>query len=211
MVGYTNGLAVHGAGLGMLVEVEVLAMPAARGQGQVTVTGVVEEEEIGSPGKTLRRKSAVKGSVENVLTVLRHQFDIETRDYDLHVNFPGGIPLDGPSAGVTIAAAVYSALINIPVDNTVAMTGEVTIRGDVKPVGGVIAKIEAASQAGVKRVFIPKENWQEVFQDFAGIEIVPVETLGELFRQIFVTPVNASKPNLVAPQSKVLSAAKIGG
>lgn len=70
-----------------------------------------------------------KGSVENVLTVLRRNLKVDPRDYDIHINFPGGIPIDGPSAGVTIATAVYSAITATPVDNTVAMTGEVSIRG----------------------------------------------------------------------------------
>jgi Lon-like ATP-dependent protease len=211
LIGYANGLAMHGAGLGMLVEVEVSAIPAEPGQGQVTVTGIVDEEEIGTPGKTMRRKSAVKGSVENVLTVLRHYFDAKTRDYDIHLNFPGGIPLDGPSAGITIAVAIYSALTNTPVDNTAAMTGEVSIRGCVKPVGGVIAKVEAARQAGAKRVLIPRANWQEAFRDMAEIEVIPVETLKEVFRQVLVSAPGVSQTSIIPPQGKVITASNMGG
>jgi len=71
----------------------------------------------------------------------------EERDcscYDIHLNFPGGVPVDGPSAGIAIAAAVYSAIKNLPISSEIAMTGEISIRGKVRPVGGVVAKIEAA-------------------------------------------------------------------
>ncbi len=72
--------------------------------------------------------------------------------------FPGGIPIDGPSAGIAIATAVVSAVRRQKVDNFLAMTGELSIRGGVKPVGGVVAKVEAALQAGCKQVFIPKKT-----------------------------------------------------
>lgn len=182
-VGLVNGLAVYGPNMGTLIELEVSVMPATKGKGQLVLTGIVEEEEMGGhDGKKIRRKSMVKGSVENVLTVLRRNMNIETRDYDIHVNFPGGIPIDGPSAGVTVAIAVYSAITNKPVDNLVAMTGEVSIRGNVRPIGGVVAKVEAARQAGAKKVIIPKENWQEMFKDIKDIEVVPVEHLDEVIQ-----------------------------
>jgi len=180
-VGLVNGLAVYGPNMGILTELEANVIPAAKGKGSVIITGVVEEEEIGSQGRKMRRKSMAKGSVENVLTVLRRNLSVDPRDYDIHINFPGAaVPADGPSAGVTIATAVYSAITGIPVNNTVAMTGEVSIRGGVKPVGGVMAKIEAARQAGVKMVIIPKENWQESFDQVKEIKIVPVEQLEEV-------------------------------
>jgi len=179
-VGLVNGLAVYGPNMGMLLEIEVGAIPAVPGQGKVVVTGIVEEEELGSRGKTIRRKSMARGSVENVLTVLRRTMSVDPRDYDLHVNFPGGAPVDGPSAGVAMATAVYSAITGLPVDNTVAMTGEVSIRGFVMPVGGVVAKVEAAQYAGAKKVFVPSENYQEIFSNIAGLEVVPVESLEEV-------------------------------
>ncbi len=180
-VGLVNGLAVCGPNMGILTELEANVIPAAKGKGNIIITGVVEEEEIGSQGRKMRRKSMAKGSVENVLTVLRRNLSVDPRDYDIHINFPGAaVPADGPSAGVTIAVAVYSAITNIPVNNTVAMTGELSIRGGVKPVGGVMAKIEAARQAGVKMVIIPKENWQESFNQIKEIKIIPVEQLEEV-------------------------------
>jgi Lon-like ATP-dependent protease len=179
-VGLVNGLAVYGPNMGALLEIEVGAIPAARGQGKLVVTGVVDEEELGNRGRTIRRKSMARSSVENVLTVLRRTMGVDPRDYDLHVNFPGGVPVDGPSAGVAVATAVYSAITGIPVDNTVAMTGEVSIRGLVMPVGGVVAKVEAARHAGAKKVYIPRDNYQELFRELPGVEVVPVETLEEV-------------------------------
>ncbi|WP_347488094.1 ATP-dependent protease LonB [Desulfoscipio sp. XC116] len=181
-VGLVNGLAVYGPNMGMLLEIEVGAIPALTGQGKVVVTGIVEEEELGGRGKTIRRKSMARGAVENVLTVLRRTMSVDPRDYDLHVNFPGGAPVDGPSAGVAVATAVYSAITGMPVSNTVAMTGEVSIRGYVMPVGGVVAKVEAARHAGVKKVYVPADNYQEMFRDMTGLEVLPVETLEEVIK-----------------------------
>lgn len=179
-IGVVNGLAVYGPNMGTLSEVEATVIPAENSRGQITVTGVVEEEEIGSNAKRVKRKSMARSSVENVLTVLRKVMEVDPRNYDIHINFLGSGLVDGPSAGVTIATAVYSAIKGVPIDNTVAMTGEISIRGLVKPVGGVVAKVEAAHQAGVKKVFIPKENYQEIFKDMEGIEVVPVEALQEV-------------------------------
>ncbi|MEL7563945.1 MAG: ATP-dependent protease LonB [Dehalobacterium sp.] len=180
-VGVVNGLAVAGPNIGMILELETTVIPVGKGQGQIIVTGVVDEEEVGGgTGKKLRRKSLVKGSVENVLTVLKNYLKMEPRDFDIHVNFPGGIPIDGPSAGVTIATAIYSAMTGIPVDNKVAMTGEVSIRGFVKPVGGIVAKVEAARLAGAKKVIIPKENWQQAFQNYVDFQVVGVEKFEEI-------------------------------
>lgn len=182
-VGLVNGLAVYGANMGMVIEVEATLLPVTKGMGKITVTGVIEEEELGGRGKTVKRKSMAKGSVENVITVLRKLVPmVDPRDFDIHINFPGGTPIDGPSAGVTIATAICSVLLDTPVDNQIAMTGEVSIRGSVKPVGGVSAKVEAARRAGAKKVLIPKENWQEIFQTMEGIEVIPVTRLEEVFR-----------------------------
>ncbi|WP_025699712.1 S16 family serine protease, partial [Paenibacillus forsythiae] len=183
-VGIVNGLAVCGPGMGMLLEIEVSASPAANGAGRLNITGVVDEEEIGGGSRTLRRKSMAKGSVENVLTVLR-SMNLSPDSYDLHVNFPGGTPIDGPSAGVAMAVAIVSAIRGLPVDNTVAMTGEIGIRGKVKPVGGVVAKVEAALQAGATTVLVPKDNWQSLFADLAQARVIPIETVEEVFRLLF--------------------------
>ncbi|MBB3131795.1 Lon-like ATP-dependent protease [Paenibacillus rhizosphaerae] len=184
-IGLVNGLAVYGPNMGALLEIEVTAVPVAKGQGIYNITGVVEEEEIGGgSSRTLRRKSMAKGSIENVLTVLR-SMSLSPGDYDLHINFPGGTPIDGPSAGVAMATAIVSAMKGIPVDNRLAMTGEISIHGKVKPIGGVIAKVEAAFQAGATTVIIPKENWQTLFEDLNGLRVIPVESIQEAFGHIF--------------------------
>ncbi|MET3548723.1 Lon-like ATP-dependent protease [Paenibacillus favisporus] len=184
-VGLVNGLAVYGPNMGALLEIEVTAVPVAKGQGIYNITGVVEEEEIGGgSSRTLRRKSMAKGSIENVLTVLR-SMGLSPGNYDLHINFPGGTPIDGPSAGVAMATAIVSAMKGLPVDNRLAMTGEISIHGKVKPIGGVIAKVEAAFQAGATTVIIPKENWQTLFEDLNGLRVIPVESIQEAFGHIF--------------------------
>ncbi|HQE65290.1 MAG TPA: ATP-dependent protease LonB, partial [Bacillota bacterium] len=178
-IGYVNGLAVYGPNMGTLMEIEAIAVRAGRGTGRLLVTGIVEEEEIGSrDGRTIKRKSMAKASADNVITAIKKYLGVDPGEYDIHLNFPGGTPVDGPSAGITIAVAIYSAITNSYVDNRIAMTGEITIRGKVKGVGGIIPKIEAAAQAGVKKVIIPKENWQEIFNTF-DIEVIPVESIVE--------------------------------
>jgi Lon-like ATP-dependent protease len=108
---------------------------------------------------------------------------VDPRDFDIHVNFPGGVPVDGPSAGIAVATAIYSALTGVPVDPKVAMTGELSIRGHVKPVGGIVAKIEAAGWAGAERILIPSENWQEMMrEEKGGAQIIPVQNLAEVLR-----------------------------
>lgn len=181
-IGLANGLAVYGPNMGTLIEVEAVAIKQEGFTGKVTVNGIIDEEETGSYGKKYKRKSTSKGSVENVITVLRKYFNIEARQYDIHINFPGGMPVDGPSAGVTITTAIFSTITKQPVNNEVAMTGEVSIRGLVKPVGGILAKIEAAKRAGVKKVLIPKDNYQDTFKDY-DIEVIPVETIDEVIKE----------------------------
>lgn len=179
-IGFVNGLAVYGPNLGTLLEIEVTAIPiAAAGTGKFNITGVVDEEEMGGGSRTIRRKSMARGSVENVLTVLR-KLGFNTSDYDLHINFPGGVPIDGPSAGISMATAIASAIHKIPVDNKLAMTGEMSIHGKVKPVGGVVAKVEAAFQAGATKVIIPKENWQEMFANLPGVEVLAADSIEEV-------------------------------
>ncbi|WP_168123780.1 ATP-dependent protease LonB [Paenibacillus sp. HB172176] len=183
-VGFVNGLAVYGPNLGTLLEIEVSAIPAGAGRGQFTITGVVDEEELGGGSRTLRRKSMAKGSVENVLTVLR-RIGLNPQDFDLHINFPGGTPIDGPSAGIAMATAITSAIRKEKIDNKLAMTGEVGIHGNVKPVGGVLAKVEAAFQAGAEQVIIPKENWQAIFADLNGLKVIGVDRIEEVFKHVF--------------------------
>ncbi|MDD4171655.1 MAG: ATP-dependent protease LonB [Syntrophomonas sp.] len=180
LVGVVNGLAVYGANVGTLVEVEASVLAVNKGGGAWTVTGVVEEEELGAGGRTFRRKSMAMSAVENVLTVLKAKFGLNIHDFDIHINFPGGTPLDGPSAGVSIATAVFSAMNNLQVNNLIAMTGELSVHGMVKPVGGICSKVEAARKAGVKEVLIPHDNWLDTFSNLADIDVTPVRNLEEV-------------------------------
>lgn len=207
-IGLVNGLAVYGANQGTTMEVEVCATANTQHKGQITVTGVVDEEEIVNSGHTMRRKSMARGSVENVLTVLSKAYGIDFSAYDLHVNFPGGTPVDGPSAGLTIAVAIYSAVFEIPVDSKTAMTGEISIRGFIKPVGGVTAKIEAALQAGAKRVLIPRENWQEMYKE-VGIEVIPIDHLREAVDLALVQGEKMPAAVTAQVESDLLTAAKL--
>nr|WP_206811016.1 ATP-dependent protease LonB [Paradesulfitobacterium ferrireducens] len=205
-IGVVNGLAVYGPDLGVLTELEVTAQPVAPGSGQLLVTGIVEEEEQGSGGHKYRRKSMARSSIENVLTVIRRQIGLDPRNYDIHVNFPGGTPLDGPSAGIAIATAVVSAIQKQRVERYAAMTGELSIRGRVKPVGGVSAKIEAARQAGCRKVFIPKENWEDRFVEMAGgMEIIPVEELAPVLAAVLLDEPSVERLEIRPPLEEVLS------
>ena len=179
VIGAVNGLAVYGANIGALLEIEVTVIPAKDGKGSINITGIVEEESIGGQGKSIRRKSMAKGSIENVITVLR-SMDVPADQFDIHVNFPGGIPIDGPSAGISMATGIYSAIYKQPVDRQVAMTGEISIHGKVKPIGGVVAKVKAAKAAGVQKVIIPQENMQAILEEIKDITIIPVKTLNEV-------------------------------
>lgn len=182
-VGYVNGLGVYGPNLGMLIEIEASAIEVPeKGKGRMIVTGIIETEETNAPGRTLKRRSTASDSVDNVLTVIRKFLEVDPRDYDIHLNLPGGIPIDGPSAGITMVTAIYSAIINHPVDHRVAMTGEISIRGRVKPIGGVVAKIEAAIKAGCEYVIIPKDNYQERFNEYP-IHVIPVESINQVIQE----------------------------
>ena len=103
-----------------------------------------------------------RDSVFNASSNVRSLIGIDPLDYDLHVNVVGGGNIDGPSAGLAIFLALYSALTRTRLPQDVAMTGELSISGKVRPVGGIIEKVYAARQAGMRLVLIPKENEREV-------------------------------------------------
>ncbi len=175
-VGLVNGLAVHGAHQGTVMPIEAVAV---RGTGKLQVTGIVNEEEIAAgQGQTLRRTSTARIAAENALTVLR-KMGLPVDSYDLHINFPGGMPVDGPSAGAAMAAAGWSALTNTPLACDIALTGELSVCGRVLPVGGVPQKIQAAARAGLKRVLIPAANRHERYGDLS-IKVISVCTLSEV-------------------------------
>jgi len=184
-VGLVNGLAVYGANIGALLPIEVTAMEAKEiGKGTITITGIVEEESLGNQGKSIRRKSMAKGSLENVTTVLR-KIGVPIDDFNIHINFPSGALTDGPSAGITMVVGIFSAINNVPVLNTIAMTGEMSIQGDVKPVGGVPEKVKAAVKAGATKIIIPIENDQATLHKYKDVEVLPVDRIEKVLHEVF--------------------------
>lgn len=198
-VGRVNGLAVAGPNIGVLLEIEAAVLPArAPGRGSITVTGIVEEEQLsGRSGEALRRKSMAKASVETSTSLLRRLLRMDPSDFDVHVNFPGGVPVDGPSAGAALCVAIASALLQRPVDPWVAVTGEVSLLGEIKPVGGVAAKVTAAVEAGVKQIVVPAANAAEV-EAHEGVVIHPVETVEEVLHTVLL-PQTEGEPHRLAP------------
>lgn len=205
-VGVVSGLAVLGPGAGALLEVEAAARPTEQRTGQVTVTGIVEEEELSSAGRVLRRRATARAAVDNVITALRQLLPTDPGAYDLHINFPGGIPVDGPSAGVTMAVAIVSAMLGRPVRPQLALTGEVSVRGRVRPVGGVVDKLEAARHAGCRTVIIPAENWQDRFADF-DLQVIPVRELTEAL-DLAMVPGFSSAP---VPETQLVGSVAAAG
>lgn len=197
-VGVVNGLAVHGTNAGMVIEVEAIATRAIKSKGELKISGIIEEEEFSSANRKMKRKSTAYSSVQNVLTAITNVFGINYQDFDIHINIPGGIPVDGPSAGITIATAVYSAIKQTTVKSKIAMTGEVSIMGEVKPIGGVSAKVLAAKKAGANIVIIPEENWNNSFNEYDGLKIIPVRYLDEV--------INIAIEDMSSETKEVLSA-----
>ena len=175
-IGKVSGLAVYGSSQGCILDIEAVAEECDKGKGQVTVTGAIEEEEITNNRQKLKRKSSISSSVKNTVTVLKSQLGIAVDDYNIHINFPNCVPVDGPSAGIAIFCAVYSAIKNIPFEGDIALTGELSICGEVCGVGEVPLKIKAAVEAGAKKVIIPSANWQERFKDYET-EIIPTDSI----------------------------------
>lgn len=203
-IGKVNGLAVYGASKGSVMSIEAKAFETEKGSGTLKITGIVDNETIERKGQKLTRESTVKSSVQNVLTLLEEKFNTNPRNYNIHLNFPGGMPVDGPSAGTAIFIALYSAIHNIPVRNDVAFTGEISIFGNVLPVGGIKEKTEAARNADIAKVFIPKGNDKKHLHT-KGINIVPVSNISEITEDIFKNC--AIDENLVLRQTDtVLSA-----
>ena len=180
-VGVVNGLAVTGGMGGAVLTVEVKMLKSTAPYLQVT--GIVEEEEIRSPHGVSKRKSNARSSAENVLTVLEG-YGFDRSRYAVHINFPGGMPVDGPSAGTAMFLAAYSAFTGAAVPGDVALTGEISLTGNILPVGGVTEKLQAAEEAGVTRAYIPKANWQGRYERL-GLEAVPVEEISELLEMVF--------------------------
>jgi ATP-dependent Lon protease len=168
-LGRILGLGVAGF-LGSVLEIEVKVFKGLEGKGTIRFN-----ETAGS---------MAKDSVFYAAAVIRILTGEDLRDYDVHVNVVGGGRIDGPSAGLAITMAVYSALKERPLRQDVAVTGEISIQGKVKPVGGIYEKIFGAKQAGVQRVIIPEENIDEVPSGLTGIEVIAVSTIEEALRAV---------------------------
>ena len=197
LVGVVNGLGVQSQGGGMLLPVEAVVK---QGAGGLTVTGILEEEEFKNRQGSAKRKSNARAAAENVLTLMEC-FGFSQAAYRVHLNFPGGIPVDGPSAGIAMFLAVYSAFTQQRIPCEIALTGEISLHGRVLPVGGVEEKLEAAKEAGAKQVFIPKENWKEVYGEM-GIRVIPVETVEEVLQKVFFSEETSLSEGMAFLQEK---------
>ncbi|MDR1687360.1 MAG: ATP-dependent protease LonB [Clostridiales bacterium] len=180
--GVVNALAVF-AGCGQVMEIEASAVRSReKGKGSLKVTGIINEEEISTGSGKLKRQGTAAMSAENAITLLS-KYVRNIKDYDIHINFPGGAPIDGPSAGIAIFTAVFSSLTGLPVPTTVAMTGEISIKGKVNPVGAVAAKIEGAIEAGVSKIFVPADNFQNNYANYPA-DIIYVKNIKELLDKL---------------------------
>ncbi|WP_440007312.1 ATP-dependent protease LonB [Halomicrococcus sp. SG-WS-1] len=170
VVGRVNGLAVMGEDSGIMLPVMAEVTPS-QGPGEVIATGQLKE--------------MAEESVQNVSAIIKKYSDENLSEKDVHIQFvqAGQQGVDGDSASITVATAVISALEDAPIDQSLAMTGSLSVRGDVLPVGGVTHKIEAAAKAGLDRVIIPKANEQDVMieEEYEEmIEIIPVSHISEV-------------------------------
>ncbi len=170
VVGRVNGLAVMGEDSGIVLPVMAEVTPS-QGPGEVIATGQLKE--------------MAQEAVDNVSAIIKKFSDENISEKDIHIQFvqAGQSGVDGDSASITVATAVISALEDVGIDQSIAMTGSLSVRGDVLPVGGVTHKIEAAAKAGMDTVIIPKANLQDVMIEDEYkemIEIVPVSHISEV-------------------------------
>ncbi len=206
-IGRVNGLAVCGANQGTVMTIEAEAFPCEAGKGSIKVTGIVESETLERRGQSLKRESTAKASVQNALTVLEEKYKIQTKNYNIHLNFPGGMPVDGPSAGCAILVAIYSAINKLSVKNDIAFTGEISIFGNVMPVGGVCEKVKAAKDAGVKKVYIPYENDRKALHS-DDISVCPVKVIDDIINDVFENNENLDKKNAYIPSNEQILTAE---
>lgn len=172
VIGKVFGLGVSGY-LGSAIEIEAVAFPARE------------------PGKGYYRfndtaGSMAKDSMFNAAAVVRSVTGKELSDFDVNINFVGGGNIDGPSAGCAIATVLISAITQTPVRQDIAVTGEISVRGQVKPVGGVFEKAYGACQAGMKAIIIPKDNAQDIPEHHLHLDIHCAETIQDVLSLMLV-------------------------
>lgn len=178
-IGKIFGLGVAGY-LGSVLEIEAVAFPAAeKGKGRLRFN-----ETAGS---------MAKDSVFNAASVLRKLTGKDIADYDIHVNVVGGGKIDGPSAGTAILLAIISAIEERPIRQDIAITGEISIQGRVKPVGGVFEKIYGARQAGIREVFVPQDNAKDVPKDCGSVQVTIVDRVEEIIDLVMPRVVGSVK------------------
>ncbi|MDR0778844.1 MAG: hypothetical protein LBE48_05370 [Methanomassiliicoccaceae archaeon] len=181
-VGAVNGLAAMNASSnmaeysGIVLPIVAEVAPSQTKKGTIVATG-----QLGT---------IAKEAVENISAVIKKYTMTDISERDIHIQFIGTYAgVEGDSASITIATAVISAMENIPIDQSLAMTGSLSVRGKVLPIGGVTAKLEAAGQAGIKRVLIPKENGKDVMIEtryYDMMDIVTVENLRDVLEYALV-------------------------
>ena len=190
-VGKVNGLAIIGDRSGIIMPIAAEAAPAqSKDEGKIIATGKLGE--------------IAKEAVQNVSALIKKHTGTDISNYDIHIQFLQAYEgVEGDSASVSVATAVVSALENIPVDQSVALTGSLSIRGDVLPVGGVTGKIEAAAEAGIRKVLIPKSNIDDVLIEDryrSKIEVIPVATLSDVLEH---TLIGKGKKGLMDKMQKI--------
>ena len=170
-IGHTYGLGVSGF-LGSTLEIEAVAFESKK-----PGMGIIKFNDTAG--------SMAKDSVFNAASVIRRITDKDIKDYDIHVNVVGGGRIDGPSAGAAITIAIISALMEKPIRQDVAITGEISLRGNIKPVGGIFEKIYGARRKGIKLVVVPKANEKEVPLELSDIEVKAINRIEELMDIVF--------------------------
>ncbi|KXG73901.1 Lon family ATP-dependent protease [Thermotalea metallivorans] len=174
-IGKVFGLGVNGF-LGSVLELECVVFQAAeKGRGSLRLNDTAG--------------AMTKDSFFNGASLVRRMTGELLSDYDVHVNVIGGGNIDGPSAGAAIVTAIISAIQNRKIRQDTAVTGEISLRGRIKPVGGINEKIYGAKQAGMKKVIIPRDNVKDVHRQWDDMEIIPVETIEEVLQIMFVSVV----------------------
>jgi ATP-dependent Lon protease len=180
-IGLTNGLSVTSNGGGELLACEVAIVP---GKGKLVITGLLEK---GMEESAQAAMSYVRSRAETL--GLEPDF---YQKVDVHVHFPEFVRKDGPSAGVTMATSLASALIKVPIKRDLAMTGEITLRGRVMPIGGLKEKLLAAHRSGITTVIVPKENRKDLREVprrvLKSTRVVLVEHMDDVLREALVLP-----------------------